>query len=1061
MCKKLFLLLFFALVPVLLSPVLEGATRWTGNGADQLWGTSANWNNGVPDGGTTVVIDPIASAKYPLIDANTTAISDHTGIGWGQAGQASLTIEAGGTLTTQQSLWIGRDAITNGVLYMNGGSINCGNLVMVGQFGHGTLHMTGGQIDIAPTGGMHVPHSTGTGHVDLHGGTITCTTFTMRRQGTVGTMDITEGHLIINGNHEERIQGYIDEPNGWITAYNGDPNFAVVAEYNSVDDQTILKVVNAAIAETPNPGNGTTAVNPAPILTWSPGDYAASHDIYLGTDYNDVNDANRPVSDMDCDGQVGLADLSILTQQWLLEPPLLGPSADLNDDNDVDLVDFAIIANSWFKPMLYKGRKSCDANSFFPGMLKYNSTYFWRVDEVNSPNIWKGPVWSFTTEAGPFACAAAYYMFDGDANDSSGNGNHGTENGSPAYVAGKFDQAISLDGGGEYVNCGNGSSLNPADAVTVAAWIYPTSYGSSSAEIVTKLDTQSNQRAYALRLDSSSNKLLFFVSPDGTNEAGNAVSVASDSSIPLDQWTHVAGTYDGSSIKVYVNGVADGSEHYSSDIYSSSADLCIGALFISGSPARYFSGRIDEVRIYDSALSQSGIEYLMSLAEPVGVDIYPQQTDDVVTNPGKGWVHYGWPGGKPQDYLALGSTAYNPWEWAELEPNDGEYYWAGLDSTINQWQECIDEPKPYAFRVMCLSSHSENEFVTPEWVFDAGAASERVYVGSDQTPNPGWKRVPYFDDATFLYYLYRFLDVLAERYDGDPNIAYIDIGSYGNWGEGHMSHIFNHVVPDISAQSFKNNHVIPHLNRFTETQLIINCPGFVGHESVYDWSVEPAQGCGARRDGIVSPYSNGSSVLRAYPNAPGIFEFYNTYQYMKDQGWWYGLNGGTSLEDCVENGKATYVGLEYGNPNSPMLTEEAELVDYLANRMGYHFVLQEVEYPEDVDRQSSTATIQLTLQNKGVAPIYVPCVVAIGLFTPSGELADVYWASECDPASWMPDEVVTEQADLYFTQAPAGDYILAVGLFHQTSDPDPAIRLAIDGQTIGRWHILGGVRLVE
>jgi hypothetical protein len=95
------------------------------------------------------------------------------------------------------------------------------------------------------------------------------------------------------------------------------------------------------IAFNPDPINGATVVDTNAILSWWPGKYAASHNVYFGTDYNDVNDANTSSS-------------------------------------------------------VYMG--NFDTNSWDPCGLDLFTTYYWRIDEVNSPNLWKGNVWSFNTK---------------------------------------------------------------------------------------------------------------------------------------------------------------------------------------------------------------------------------------------------------------------------------------------------------------------------------------------------------------------------------------------------------------------------------------------------------------------------------------------------------------------------------------------------------------------------------------------------------------------------------------------------------------------------------------
>ena len=64
----------------------------------------------------------------------------------------------------------------------------------------------------------------------------------------------------------------------------------------------------------------------------------------------------------------------------------------------------------------------------------------------------------------------AHYKFDGDATDSSGNGHHGTEVGTPTYVSGVFGQAIEFDGS-SYVDCGTDPAFDITNEITVAAWI--------------------------------------------------------------------------------------------------------------------------------------------------------------------------------------------------------------------------------------------------------------------------------------------------------------------------------------------------------------------------------------------------------------------------------------------------------------------------------------------------------------------------------------------------------------------------------------------------------------
>ncbi len=161
------------------------------------------------------------------------------------------------------------------------------------------------------------------------------------------------------------------------------------------------------VANNPSPADGATGVNSYADLIWSAGREAASHDVYFGTDYNDVNQAtaNWLDGDVNNNGQVDWDDLFVAAEQWLTNPGTSQPSADLNDDNNVNLADFAIIADDWMASSAFKGNQA--EMRFDPGVMDFNTTYYWRIDEVNGPNTWKGDIWSFAT-GGPITLNQSY-----------------------------------------------------------------------------------------------------------------------------------------------------------------------------------------------------------------------------------------------------------------------------------------------------------------------------------------------------------------------------------------------------------------------------------------------------------------------------------------------------------------------------------------------------------------------------------------------------------------------------------------------------------------------------
>jgi len=202
------------------------------------------------------------------------------------------------------------------------------------------------------------------------------------------------------------------------------------------------------------------------------------------------------------------------------------------------------------------------------------------------------------------------WHFDTDANDSTANHNNGTFMDNAYLTTGYFGNAVSFDGSGDYVEVSGTDSLEPSN-VTVECWVKSSTI-KSYQYIVAKYYTGS-YASYGLYTGSS--KGLFFYVSDGSyslsNDAGTGVWDG--------EWHHIAGTYDGSILKLYVDGIEVGTgKAVTKTIGYNTGNLYVG----SYGTGYYFTGTIDEVRIWDGALTGSNIEYNYSLRN-IGIDIKP------------------------------------------------------------------------------------------------------------------------------------------------------------------------------------------------------------------------------------------------------------------------------------------------------------------------------------------------------------------------------------------------------------------------------------------------------
>lgn len=185
--------------------------------------------------------------------------------------------------------------------------------------------------------------------------------------------------------------------------------------------------------------------------------------------------------------------------------------------------------------------------------------------------------------------------------DSSGNGNDGTVNGGVNYGAdGKLGTALGFNGTDGYVNVPDHSSLNPTDEITLLAWVkwdIDPALGSSYASIINKnVDNQ-----YRLHHDISNTNFEFAIRTDP-----NGGRWVDSTTVPQkDKWYFVVGTYDGSFLKIYVDGVLENTNSHAGALLTSASDLNIGR---RTSNDRFFNGVIDEAAIFDRALTAQEIE---------------------------------------------------------------------------------------------------------------------------------------------------------------------------------------------------------------------------------------------------------------------------------------------------------------------------------------------------------------------------------------------------------------------------------------------------------------------
>lgn len=191
-----------------------------------------------------------------------------------------------------------------------------------------------------------------------------------------------------------------------------------------------------------------------------------------------------------------------------------------------------------------------------------------------------------------------------------------------ADQAGRVNQAYYFDGTGHYIDCGNGSSLQISGDITVCAWVKlaPTSHGQV---LVNKYHLSANA---GWLLEANSNGFVCFDGRPGPNgEMSN--SGYSSQSIFDNQWHFLTGQRQHTTWKIFVDGVQVSAAEGSSENISNSVNMMIGVQ--SDRPtdgAAFCKGVIDEVRIYNCALSDADIQQLFESGTPVELTSFSAET---------------------------------------------------------------------------------------------------------------------------------------------------------------------------------------------------------------------------------------------------------------------------------------------------------------------------------------------------------------------------------------------------------------------------------------------------
>ncbi len=441
------------------------------------------------------------------------------------------------------------------------------------------------------------------------------------------------------------------------------------------------------------------------------------------------------------------------------------------------------------------------------------------------------------------------------------------------------------------------------------------------------------------------------------------------------------------------------------------------------------------------------------------------KNDEPLVNPYKGWIAYDNGAGSFVNQSAeaweLASLGYCRYAWSDIETADGVYDWDVIERSIAE----LPAGKQFAFGIMACNPSSAADYCTPKFICDRDDVNvSAMSVNLNASGTYITLHVVDYRDPGEGYYekVGQLARALAARYGDDPRIAYIDIRSFGSWGENSYSQL--EIGDGTKQDGGLDTQVMArcwqlYIDAFRgcKTKLVtawgFGCDGcsIYADKEVFLDAVE--QGVGIRRDGYGGVTCAGDEVLWCVNRAISVLEMPGGYLAQQREG----LDAERLTRTLNEN-RACYAPMGAYADSMLMLNDLGGAMREVTNSIGYHFVLEDAVFSDTLG-VGADARIFMRWTNDGNAKLFDPVTFKLALLDEADRVVATCVLDGVDPTAWickrdLYTESETNHAESMFRfDAESGVYKLAFGIFSGLTDT-PDVKVGNDGRTGDGWYVL-------